>query len=75
MALSGHTEYAMKLILFAQENLDTLMKSPLNGITNFLSLCSEYIDVKPIISKYSGKFFGKMKYGDTSHLPSFLKHR
>ena len=71
--LSGNTEYALKLIYFAKENLDTFMKKQLNDIANFLSLCSEYIDLKPIISKYSSKFFGKMKYGDPSYIPLFLR--
>ena len=71
--LSGHKEYAMKLVDFAKENLDTFMENPLNDTVKFLSLCSEYIDVKPIISKYGDIFFGMMKYGEPSRIAFFLK--
>lgn len=29
--------------------------------------------MKPIISKYSGKFLRKLKYGEPSHIPLFLR--
>jgi hypothetical protein len=67
-------QHAERLISFAQKHLDHFLKSKsLRNITSFLNLCSSYLDVQSIIRQYRLKFFEKIRFGEPSEIPYFLR--
>jgi nitrate reductase NapAB chaperone NapD/ABC-type dipeptide/oligopeptide/nickel transport system ATPase component len=67
-------QHAEKLVHFAKENIEHFLKcKSLRSIASFLNLCSHYFDVKSIIRQYHHKFFRKIRFGEPSEIPYFLR--
>jgi len=71
--LSDLEQHARRLIDFGVQNMETFMSyKVLKEIAYLLYNFSHYSDVRPIINKYRTKFYGKIKSGEPSEIPSFI---
>jgi len=68
------SEAAIKLIVYAQENVHNFIRSKkLKDLASFFSICAHYFDIKNIIFQNRKKWFGKVKYGEPSEIPYFIR--
>ena len=67
-------EMAQRLATHAQGNVESFLRSKiLKDLTSFLNLCSHYFDTRNVILQNREKWFGKVRYGEPSEIPYFIR--